>query len=122
MTSLLKLTLLWNAADIAPLIRRWCTTEETGAELSARCQDSEDARKRVHSAPNDRGLRRALKTTTKQLERTRAEAVQKFFEDHVSQLEWRIREGDQFGFYKHLNGMDVEERTFNLQYIKDKER
>ena len=97
-------------------------TEETKAELNTRWQDREDARKWVRSAPNDRGLRRALKATTKQLKRTRAEAVQRFFEDYVSQLEGRIREGDQFGLYKHLQGMDVEEkRTFNLQYIKDEE-
>ena len=75
-----------------------------------------------HSAPHDRGLRRALKATTNQLKRTRAAAVQRFFECYVSRLEGRIREGDQFGFYKHLKGMDVEEkRTFNSQYIKDEE-
>ena len=90
--------------------------------MNARWQDREGARKRVRSAPNDRGLRRALKATTKQLKRTRAEAVQRFFEDYVSQLEGRIREGDQFDFYKHLKGMDVEgKRTFNSQYIKDEE-
>ena len=128
MTSLLTETLLSNAADIAPPIRRkqvprgWCATEETKAELNARWQDSEDARKRVRSAPSDRGLRRALKATTKQLKRTQAEAVQRFFEDYASQLEGRIREGDQFGFCKHLKGMDVEgKRTFNSQYIKDEE-
>ena len=48
-------------------------------------------------SPNDRDLRRALKATTKQLKRTRAEAVQRLFEDYVSQLEGRIREGGQFG-------------------------
>ena len=42
------------------------------------------------------------------------------FEYYVSQLEGRIREGDQFGFYKHLKGMDVERnRAFNSQYIID---
>ena len=87
MASLLTETLLSNAADIAPPIRRkqvlrgWCATEETRAELNARWQDREDARKRVRSAPNDRGLRQALKATIKQLKRTRAEAVQRSFED-----------------------------------------
>ena len=126
MTSLLTEALLSNAADIAPPIRRkqirrgWCATEETKAELNARWQDREDARKWVQ--PNNRGLRRALKAFTKQLKRTRAEAVQRFFEDYVSQLIRRIREGDQFGFYRHLKGMDVEgKRTFNSQYIKDEE-
>ena len=93
MTSLLTETLLLNAADIAPPIRRkqvpggWCATEETKAELNARRQDREDARKRVRSPPNDHGLRQALKATTKQLKRTRAEAVQRFFKYYVSQLE-----------------------------------
>ena len=93
MTSLLTETLLSNAADIAPPIRSkqvptgWCATEETKGELNARWQDREDARKRVRSAPNDRGLRRTLTATTKQLKRTRAEAVQTFFEDYVNQLE-----------------------------------
>ena len=125
---LLTVTLLSNAADIAPPIRRkqaprgWCATEETRAELNARWQDREDARKRVRSAPNYRGLRQALKATIKQLKRTRAEAVQRFFEDYVSQLEGRIREGDQFCFYIHLKGMDVEgKRTFYSQYIKYEE-
>ena len=128
MASLLTETLLSNAADIAPPTRRkqvprgWCATEETKAELNARWQDREDARKRERSAQNDRGLRRVLKATTKQLKRTRAEAVQRFFEDYVSQLEGRIREGDQFGFYKHLKGMHVEvKKTFNSQYIKNEE-
>ena len=90
--------------------------------MNARWQDREDARKRVRSAPNDRGLRRALKAITKQLKRTRAEAVETFFEDYVSQLERRIREDNQFGFYTHLKGMDVEgKRTFHSQYIKDDE-
>ena len=128
MASLLTETILSNAADIAPPIRRkqvprgWCATEETRAELNARWQDRKDARKWVRSAPNDRGLQQTLKATIKQLKHTRAEAVQRFFEDYVSQLEGRIREGDHFGFYKHLKKMDVEgKRTFNSQYIKDEE-
>ena len=50
MTSLLTETILSNAADIAPPIRRkqvprgWCATEDTKAELNARWQDREDAR------------------------------------------------------------------------------
>ena len=82
MTSALTKTLLSNAADILPRIRRkqvsrgWCATEETKAELDARWQDREDARKRLRSAPKGRGLRRALKATSKHLKRTRAEAVE----------------------------------------------
>ena len=70
-------------------------TEETEVELDARWQDREEARKQTRSAPNDRGLRRVLTVTSKQLKRTRTEAVQRFFEDYVSQLEGRTGEGDQ---------------------------
>ena len=128
MVSLLTETLMSNAADIVPPIRRKqvprgsCGTEAVKSKLNARWQDREDARKWVRSAPNDRGLLRALKATTKQLKRTRAEAVQRLFEDYVSQLEGRIRDGDQFGFYKHLKGISVEgKKTFNSQYIKNEE-
>ena len=63
-----------------------------------------------------------MKTATKQLKRARADGVERFFEEYVSQLEGRIRESDQFGFYNHLKGMDVERRrTFNSQYIRDEE-
>ena len=90
MTSVLTETLLSNAAGIAPPILRkqvpggWCATEATKAELNARWQDGEDARKRVRSAPNDRCLRQALKATTKQLKCTQAEAAQSFFDVSVS--------------------------------------
>ena len=101
MTSLLTETLLLSwAADIAPPVRRkqvqrgWRSTEETKAVLKACRHDREDERKRVRSATNDRGLRRSSKATSKQLKLTRVEAVQRFFEDYVSQLEGRIREGD----------------------------
>ena len=123
MGSLLTETLLSNATDTAPPIRRrqalwgWCATQEKRAELNARWQNRKDARKRVCSAQNDRGIRQALKATTKQLKRTRAEAVQRFFENYVSQLEGSFRESDQFVFYKHLKGMDVEgKNTFTSQY------
>ena len=52
MTSLQTETLLSDAADIVPLIRRkqvqrgWCATEEKKKVLKARWQDREDARKR----------------------------------------------------------------------------
>ena len=51
-----------------------------------------------------------MKATTIQLKHIRAKAVRMFFEEYVSQLEGGIREGDQFGFYKHLKGMGVKGR------------
>ena len=42
--------------------------------------------------------------------------MRRFFEAYVSQLDGRIGEDDQFGFCKHLNGMDMEgKRTFRSQ-------
>ena len=45
-----------------------------------------------------------------------------YFKEYISQLEGNIRQGDQFSFYKHLKGTDVEgKRIFNSQYIRGKE-
>ena len=57
-----------------------------------------------------------------QLRRTWAEAVRRFFEGYLGHLEGRIREGDQFDFYKNLKGVDVElNGTFIPQYINNEE-
>ena len=129
MTPVLTETLMSIAVDIAPPIRRkqvprgWCATEETKA-----CFSTHDGR-----IGKTRGNGFALlqmivvygeprRRSAKQPKRTRAEAVQRFFEDYVSQLEGRIREGDQFDCYKHLKGVNMEgKRTFNSRYIKDEE-
>ena len=48
--------------------------------------------------------------------------MREFFEEIVSQLGRRIQEGDHFGCYNHLNGVDVEgKRIFKLQYMRDEE-
>ena len=84
--------------------------------------EMEDARTQPPASPSDRNLRKALKTAMKQVKRAWAEYVRRFFEEYVSQLEGRIGEGDQFGFSKHLKGIDVEgKRTFNSHYIRDEE-
>ena len=121
-------TVLSTAAKLAPHTSRkqgplgWCTPEEVKAEVHSRWQEREDARTQLRANPNDKSLRKALKVATKQLKRARTDGVQRFFEEYVRQLEGRIQEGDQFGFYKHLKGMDVEgKRTFNSQYIRDEE-
>ena len=82
--------------------------EKVKAELHARWLEREDARTRLRANPSDTNLRKALKTATIQLKPARTDGVQRFFEEYVSQLQGRIREGDQFGFYKHLKGMNVE--------------
>ena len=74
-----------TAARLPPPVRRkqgprgWCASEEVKAELHTRWLEREDARTRLRANPSDRNLRKALKTATKQLIRTRAEGVQRFF-------------------------------------------
>ena len=51
-----------------------------------------------------------MKIAKKQAKRARAEAVQRFFERYFNQPEEHIREGDQFGFHKHLDRINVEEK------------
>ena len=63
-----------------------------------------------------------MKTAGKCRKHVRFEAVQRFLEEFVSQLEIRIKDGDQTGFYKHLKGMCLEGRkSCSVQYIKDGE-
>ena len=49
------------------------------------------------------------------------EAVQRFFEEFVSQLEVCITDGNQAGFYKHLKGNLEGRGLCSVQYIKDEE-
>ena len=62
------------------------------------------------------------KQPRKSRERVRFDGVQRLFEEFVGQLEVRIKEGDQAGFYKHLKEMDLEgRRSCSVIYIKDEE-
>ena len=92
------------------------------AETRAVWQEWEAARELLPADPSSRNLRKYLKAGGKRRKRVRVEAVQRFFEEFVSQLEVRIKDGDQGGFYKHLKGMDLEGRiSCSVQYIKDEE-
>ena len=67
-------------------------------------------------------LRRTLQAAGRRLKRVRFEAVQFFFEEFVSQLEVRVKNGDQTGFYKRLEGINLEGRRLcSVQYIKDEQ-
>ena len=70
----------------------------------------------------DRGDESGIGHATR-LKGTWADAVQRFFEEYVSQLERPIREDDLVWFLREpINGMGVEgKRTFNSQYIKDEQ-
>ena len=90
--------------------------------MPSRWQKKENARTQLRANPSDKNLRKAWKVATKQLKRARTDGVQAFFEEDVRQLERRIQEGDQFGFYKRLKGRDVQgNRTFISQYIRDED-
>ena len=65
----------------------------------------------MRADPSNSNLRRALNEAGRRLKRARIEAVQRFFEEFVSQLEVRIKDGDQAGFYKHLKGMEGRDRA-----------
>lgn len=71
---------------------------------------------RLRATPNDDGRRSPLKIATKQLTCARAEGVQRLFEDCISRLAGRIRGSDQFGFYKHIKGMDMEGKGTFISY------
>ena len=59
-------------------------------------------------------LRRNLKAADKCLKHVKIKAVQRFFEEFVSQLEIHITAGDLPGFYKHLKGIDLEGRRSRI--------
>ena len=82
-----------------------CSSKETKAEMLAALQEREAARELLRTDPANSNLRRTLKAAGTRLKCVRFEVVQRFFEEFVSQLEVRIRDGDQAGFYKHLKGM-----------------
>ena len=90
--------------------------------MCTRWFEMHDARLRLRANPKDRNLQKAFKTATKQLKRMRTDGVWRFFEAYGSPLAGCIRENDQFGFCRHLKGMDVKgKRTLNSQYIRDDE-
>ena len=50
----------------------------------------------------------------------RIEAVQRFFEELVSQLEVHIEDGNQSGLYRHLKGVKSEgKQSCSSKYVKD---
>ena len=56
----------------------------------------------------------------KNLPKVRKAAVLGFFWDFVRELDTRTREGDQAGFYKHLETMNLEgKRDRSSAYVKD---
>ena len=101
--------ILPTAANIAPRAKRsqgpagWCASGETKEEMLAAWQEREAARELLRADPSNSHPGKSLKAPRKRLKRVRIGAVQRFFfEGIVSKLEVRIKDGDQFGSYKHL--------------------
>ena len=65
------------------------------AEMIAAWQEREAAGELLRADPANLNLRRTLEAAGKRLKRVRFEAVQRFFEEFVSQLEVCIKDGDQ---------------------------
>ena len=85
-------------------------------------QERVAAREPLRADPDNGKLRRTLKAVAKRHECVRFEAVQRFFQEFVNQLDIRIKDGDQAGFNNHLKRTDLEgRRSCSVQYIKDAE-
>ena len=114
------------AAELAPRSKRprgpqgWCADPGVQAEMNAAWQQREEARRSLRTDPNNGILRKAVKTSCKNLEKVRKTAVLTFFWAHVRKLEAIVREGDHAGFYRRLKTMNTEgKRDYNSQFIKD---
>ncbi|MEP2987319.1 MAG: hypothetical protein ABJO88_00025 [Parasphingorhabdus sp.] len=67
-------------------------------------------------------LRRCLKTAAKGLEHVRIDALPTLIKGFVSQLELRIKNGDQAGFYKQPKRVNFgRNKSCSPQYFKDAE-
>ena len=106
--------MLSKSANIAPCAKQcqgprgWCCSEGTKAEMLAAWQEREEAaRELLRANPGNSNFTRTLTGTGKRLKRARFEAMQRVFEEFVSQLEVRIKDGHHAGLYEHLKRMDL---------------
>ena len=97
-----------------------CAGPGVEAEMNAAWQQREEARRPLRAEPHNSNLRKAVKMAGKNLGKVRKAAVLRFFWDFVRKLETRNREGDQAGFYKHVETMNLEgKRDRSSAYVKD---
>ena len=89
--------------------------------MNAAWQQREEAMTHLRTDPHNSNLRKAVKMVGNNLRKVRKAAVLSFFWDFIRKLETGNREGEQAGFYKHLNTIDLEEkRDRSSAYVKDK--
>ena len=115
-----------TAAELVPRSKRprgaqgWSAGPGVEAEMNAAWQQREGARRHLRVEPHNSNLRIAVKMAEKKLRKVRKAAVLSFFRDFVRKLETRTREGDQVGFYRHLETMNMEgKRDRSSAYVKD---
>ena len=118
--------MLSAAAELVPRSKRprgaqgWYAGPGVEAEINAAWQRREEARTHLRAESHNSNLRKAVKMAGKKLRKVRTAAVLSFVWDFVRKLETRNREGDQVGFYKHLNTMNLEgKRDRSSAYVKD---
>ena len=118
--------MLSTAAELVPRSKRPRVAQGWGAgpgvevEMNAAWQQREEMRRHLRVEPYNSNLRKTVKMAGKKLQKVRKAAVLSFFWDFVRKLETRTREGDQAGFYKHLETMSLEgNRGRSSAYVKD---
>ena len=90
------------------------------SETSAAWQQREEARRDLRAEHHNSNLRKAVKMAGKNLRKVRKAAVLSLFWNFLRKLETRTREGDQAGFYKHHETMNLErKRDRSSAYVKD---
>ena len=77
------------------------------AEVYAAWQQREEIKRRLRADFSNNDLRKVAKMAGRNLWKFRKAAVLNLFWDFVRELETRIRQGDQTGFYKHLKTMNL---------------
>ena len=116
-----------TATSLVPRSRRprkgqdWCAGPGVEAEINAAWQQREEARRHLRAEPHNSNLQKAVKMAGKKLRKLREAAVLSDFWDFVRKPKTHIREGDQAGFYQHLQTTNLEaKRDRSSAYVKDK--
>ena len=90
------------------------------SEISAAWQQREEARRDLRAEPHNSNLRKTVNMAGKIFGRCARLAVLSLFWNFLRKLETRTREGDQAGFYKHHETMNLErKRDRSSAYVKD---
>ena len=89
--------------------RGWSGDARTEAELQAATDAMHTAWQRLKMDTRDAQLRRTVRKACNWLKRVGSAAVARFFERHVIELEKQLRMGDQYGFFRNIKSVQLEE-------------